>query len=130
MLLIWDNLAGHHTPELVLWLVGQGIMPLYRPLGGSWLNMAESSQRILARRALAGQHPQTPQAIIANLEAVAEHWNGDPTPFAWGGKRAARRKRHRQRHDAVGGSGACTRRPIRRKPYLIETWRRASRMTH
>jgi hypothetical protein len=33
MLLLWDNLAGHYTPELVLWLIAHGIMPLYA-LGG------------------------------------------------------------------------------------------------
>ena len=41
MLLVWDNLAGHKTSEMVLWLCRHGIMPLYTPLGGSWLNMAE-----------------------------------------------------------------------------------------
>jgi hypothetical protein len=45
MLLIWDNLQGHYTPEMVLWLFAHGVMPLYTPLGGSWLNMAESIQR-------------------------------------------------------------------------------------
>src|SRR3954452_13179950 len=44
ILLVWDNLAGHKTPEMVLWLCRHGIMPLYTPLGGSWLNMAESIQ--------------------------------------------------------------------------------------
>jgi hypothetical protein len=34
MLLLWDNLTGHYTPELVLWLIAHGIMPLYTPLGG------------------------------------------------------------------------------------------------
>jgi len=29
-------------------------MPLYTPIGGLWLNMAESVQRIIVRRALAG----------------------------------------------------------------------------
>jgi hypothetical protein len=65
MLLIWDNLAGHATPEMVLWLFSHGIMPLYTPLSGSWLNMTESVQRILKRRALAGQHPQTAEEIIS-----------------------------------------------------------------
>jgi hypothetical protein len=37
MLLVWDNLAGHQTPELVIWLCKQGILPLYTPLSGSWL---------------------------------------------------------------------------------------------
>jgi hypothetical protein len=40
MLLIWDNLQENYTPELVLWLFAQGVMLLYMPLGGSWLNMA------------------------------------------------------------------------------------------
>ena len=47
LLLVWDNLTGHKTPELMLWLCAHGIMPLYTPVGGSWLNMAESIQRVL-----------------------------------------------------------------------------------
>jgi hypothetical protein len=82
MLLVLDNLTGHKTPELVLWLFAQGIMPLYTPISGSWLNMAESIQRVLKRRALAGQHPGTPEEIMAWFEAVAEHWNEGPTPFS------------------------------------------------
>ena len=116
MLLIWDNLAGHKTPELICWLMTQGIMPLYTPLAGSWLNMAESVQRIISRRALAGQHPKNPEQIIDWLEATAKHWNRQPTPFVWGGKRQARRVRARQRRHALGASGACTSIPVRRKP--------------
>jgi hypothetical protein len=114
MLLVLDNLAGHKTPAFVLWLFAHGVMPLYTPLGGSWLNMAESLQRILKRRALEGQEPSSPEQIIAWLEAVAEHWDRSPTPFEWGGKRAVRRRRQRDRRHRLGGSGACTRRPIRR----------------
>jgi DDE superfamily endonuclease len=113
MLLVLDNLAGHKTPELVLWLFAHGVMPLYTPLGGSWLNMAESIQRILKRRALSGQHPGTTDQIIAWFEAVASHWNESPTPFEWGGKRQRRRQRQRERRHRVGGSGAFTRRPLR-----------------
>jgi hypothetical protein len=25
-LLVWDNLAGHKTPDLVLWLCAQGVI--------------------------------------------------------------------------------------------------------
>ena len=125
MLLIWDNLIGHKTPELVVWLFQQGIMPLYTPLSGSWLNMAESIQRILKRRALRGQHPETPDQIISWLEATARGWNRNPTPFVWGGKRAARRTRSRERRHALGGSGACTRRPVPRK-LTVDKWRCAS----
>jgi hypothetical protein len=37
-LLIMDNWVGHKTPDFVQWLFEQGIIPLYTPLGGSWLN--------------------------------------------------------------------------------------------
>ena len=114
MLLIWDNLAGHTTPELVLWLFSHGIMPLYPPLSGSWLNMTEPVQRILKRRALEGQHPQTAEEIISWLEATARGWNQQPTAFELGGKRALRRARQRARRHVAGGSGGCPREPVRR----------------
>jgi hypothetical protein len=103
-LLIWDNLAGHLSYAIVRWLFQHGVMPLYTPLSGSWLNMAESLQRIVARRALAGQHPQTPQEIIAWLEETVAGWNAAPTPFVWDGKRRERRRRARARH--LAGSAA------------------------
>jgi hypothetical protein len=131
MLLIWDNLKGHKTPSLVNWLIQHGVMPLYTPLGGSWLNMAESIERILKRRALDGQHPTQPAEIIVWFEEVAQAWNRDPTPFEWGGKRATRRARSRQRRHSLGGSGAYTRRPVRRpRRTIIEKWRRTCQMTH
>jgi hypothetical protein len=130
MLLIWDNLRGHYTVEIVLWLFAHGIMPLYTPLGGSWLNMAESMQRILVQRGLAGQHPDSPAQIIALLEGVANGWNLNPTPFEWGGKRAARRQRSRQRRYALGGSGACTHRPVRRYHNLLQKWQSSCQTTH
>jgi hypothetical protein len=114
MLLVLDNLAGHLTPTFVLWLFAHGIMPLYTPLGGSWLNMAESIQRILTRRVLAGQHPKTPDDIIAWLEATARGWNRHPTPFIWGGRRQVCRHRAYERRHRLGGSGACTKRPLAR----------------
>jgi DDE superfamily endonuclease len=114
LVLVWDNLKGHHTPEMVLWLFARGVMVLYTPLSGSWLNMAESIQRILGRRALEGQHPETTDQIIAWLEATARGWNAHPTPFVWGGKRAARRVRARERRHALAGSGACTARSLHR----------------
>lgn len=121
MLLVMDNLVGHTTPDLLVWMFQRGILPLYTPLSGSWLNMAESFQRIVKRRALEGQHPQTPEEIIEWLEATVRGWNREPTPFEWGGKRAARRARSRERRrlrgqglgPALGGSGACARQPIR-----------------
>jgi len=107
ILLVWDNLAGHLTPNLLEWLFEHGIMPLYTPLGGSWLNMAESVQRIIVRRALSGQYPQTQQQIIDWLEQTVTGWNEHPTPFVWNGKRRERRKRAKLRR--LAGSGAATR---------------------
>ena len=116
MLLVLDNLAGHKTAAFVCWLFAHGIMPLYTPVGGSWLNMAEGLQRILKRRALDGQHPSDTGQIIAWFEAATRHWDAAPTPFRWGGKRAVRRQRQRERWHRVGGSGAYTRAPLRRGP--------------
>lgn len=133
LLLVIDNLAGHKSPALVQWFFRHGIIPLYTPLAGSWLNMAESIQRILERRALEGQHPTTPLEIINWLEAAAWAWNREPTPFVWGGKRAARRVRQRQRRQALlalGGSGACIRRSFRHPKSIFEKWRSARQMTH
>lgn len=130
MLLVMDNLKGHHTPAFLCWLFSQGILPLYTPLGGSWLNMAESIQRIIKRRAIEGHHPTSVDQIIAWLEAAAKGWNADPTPFEWGGKRKARRQRARARRYQLGGSGACTRRPIRHRKSAYQQWRCSCQLTH
>lgn len=115
MLLVLDNLQGHHTVSFVLWLIEHGIMPLYTPIGGSWLNMTESIQGIIAGRALDGQHPRSPEQIIGWLEATARGWNKNPTPFEWGGKRKVRRNRSRERRYALARSGAYTIHPIPRR---------------
>ena len=94
--------------------MAHGILPRSTPIAGSWLNMAESVQRIIVTRALAGQHPQSAQEVIQWLDDTVAGWNADATPFVWGGKRAARRARARARRHRLGGSGACTSRPIRR----------------
>lgn len=114
LILIWDNLKGHTNRELVQWLLAQGVLPLYTPIGGSWLNLAESVQRIVVRRALAGQHPRSAAEVIEWMEAAVAGWNRNPTPFEWGGKRRGRRERARERRHRQGGSGGFTRRPIHR----------------
>jgi hypothetical protein len=123
LLLIYDNLKGHKTPAFVVWLCEHGILPLYTPLGGSWLNMAESIQKILKQRALGGQNPTQTQQIIDSFEAVAQVGNEHPTPFEWGGKRSERRQQARLRKlHPLGASGACTRSPIRQHPSLLEKY--------
>ena len=65
---------------------------------------AASLQRIIVRRALVGQHPQSSTEIIGWLEETVAGWNAEPTPFEWEGKRYERRKR--ARHRLLGGSAA------------------------
>jgi transposase len=114
MVLVWDNLTGHKSVAMVQWLVERGVVPLYTPLGGSWLNLTESVQRILVRRALGGEHPERAQEVMDWLSAAVRGWNKAPTPFHWGGKRAERRQRARERRHALGGACGYTRRPVAR----------------
>jgi hypothetical protein len=109
VLLIWDNLAGHLSWPIVRWLLQHGVMPLYTPISGSWLNMAESVQRIIVRRALDGQHPQSQDDLITWLDDTVAGWNAHPIPFVWHGKRFERRQRARQRR--LGGSPATLAHP-------------------
>ena len=129
-MLIWDNLTGHKTPEMVLWLCHHGIMPLYTPLGGSWLNLAEAIQRILKRRALSGQHPQSPTEIGAWFEQTAQAWNQQPTPFVWNGKRRQRRRNRLGHGHLVGGATASTLRFLPRSSVSNSQYRRSGQMTH
>jgi hypothetical protein len=105
VLLVWDKLAGHHTPDLVRWRFQHGIMPRYTPLSGSWLTMAASVPRILVGRARAGQHPQSQAEVIGWRDDTVVGGNQHPTPFVWAGTRQARRQRARQRR--LGGSAAA-----------------------
>lgn len=127
LVLVMDNLIGHKNPDWLVWCFQRGILPIYTPLGGSWLNMAESIQRILKRRALDGFHPQNLESIIQRLEAVARGWNQNPTPFVWNGKRRKRRQQQRQKRlYPLGASGAASKQTIER----LNKWRRSQQLTH
>ena len=129
MLLVLDNLAGHKTPAFVCWLFAHGIMPLYTPLGGSWLNMAESIQRVLKRRALGGQHPEQTGQIIGWFEAVAAALERGPDAVRVG-----------READGAAAAAAGATPPGRRlggvhagaDPATVEArlWPRARQMTH
>jgi hypothetical protein len=127
---VWDNLTGHKSVARVVWLCQHGIMPLATPLGGSWLNMAQSIQRILKRRTLDAQHPQRPNEIGTWFEPTAQAWNRQPTPFLWNGKRRQRRRRQPGQEQAIGGSAARTQQPLsvhRRRPH---EWHSPRQVTH
>jgi hypothetical protein len=89
LILIWDNLAGHLSWSIVVWLFAHGVMPLYTPLSGSWPNTAEAVQRSPSGRALAGQHPKTAAQVNTWMEDTVAGWNAAPTPFVWDGEHAA-----------------------------------------
>ena len=42
---VWDDVTGHKTAEMVVWLCQHGIMPLYTPPGGSFQQIAEAWNR-------------------------------------------------------------------------------------
>ena len=111
MLLVCDNLAGHKTPEFVLWLCEQGILPLYTPLGGSWLNMAESIQR---RNVEPCQDNILKNLSKSSLGLKKFLRYGISIQLLLSGEENAllrQRERLRQQH-RLGGSGACTSSPI------------------
>src|SRR3954463_2892027 len=113
LFLVWGNLAGHKTPDPGMWLCAPGVMPLYTPVGGSWLNMAESIERVLKRRALDGQHPHSPKEIGSWFEQTARRWNEQPTPFVGtGNRRRGRRRSSGASIHRLGGSGASTHKPL------------------
>jgi hypothetical protein len=68
VLLILDNLAGHKSSSLVQWCAEHGILLLWTPTAGSWLTMAESVQRIIKGRALAGQDYASVEALKQALD--------------------------------------------------------------
>lgn len=108
VLLILDNLMGHRSRDLTQWCAEHSIRLLYTPNAGSWLNMAESVQRIIVRRALEGHHIYDVEILKDWLRDAIAGWNRHPTPFIWGGKRHARRDRAYARRHRLGGSGATT----------------------
>ena len=89
VLLVLDNLVGHKTPALVLWLFAHGVMPLFTPLGGSWLNMAESIRRTRTRSLLGssrsrsiGTQPRRRSCGVASGPQGARDNGSDATPWA------------------------------------------------
>jgi hypothetical protein len=81
LILAWDNVAGHLSWPIVAWLFQHEVMPLYTLLSSSWLNMAERVERIIVRRALTGQYPQSPEKITRWLEETVAGWSAEPAPF-------------------------------------------------
>ena len=112
LILVWDNLAGHTSHDLVRWLRQRGVVPRYTPLSGSWLNMAESVQHILKERALAGAHPRSSAEIMPGWRRPWPAGTACPPPSSGaasaGSAGRGRRYRARWRQRCLRGSGATT----------------------
>ena len=92
--------------------------------------MAEPIQRLLKRRALDGQQPQSPAEIGAWFEQTARSWNRQPTPCVWNGKRRQRRRRHPGDGHPIGGSAALTHQVLPRSRTKQQEYRKPCQLTH
>ena len=114
LLLVWDDLRPQDArPGAVAVRAWR-----YAPLHARGRQLAQHggvdrarAQAPRARRAASA----SPAEIGSWFEQTAQRWNEQPTPFVWNGKRRQRRRRPGgdQTH-RLGGSGACTPRPLRR----------------
>jgi len=103
-----DATSSHRSHSLVQWCAEHGILLLSTPNASSRLNMAESVQRIIKGRELAGQHVYDVEILKDWFRDTIVARNRHPTPFIWGSKRHARRDRACARRHRLGGSGATT----------------------
>jgi hypothetical protein len=92
--------------------------------------MAESIQRLLKRRALDGQQPQSPAEIGPWFEQTARNWNRQPTSFVWNGQRRQRRRRHAGDGHPIGGSAALTHHALPRSQTSRQEYRTSYQVTH
>jgi hypothetical protein len=114
LLLVWDNLAGHSGTEMVIWLCQHGIMPLYTPLGGSWLNMAEPIQRILKRRALRASILSLPLRSAPGSSKLPKPGTASPHPLSGTASAASDGA-----SNAVTPMPSATRQHVRRSPSQV-----------
>jgi transposase len=84
--LVLDNLSAHMGPEVTRWLdhPKRARWHLhFTPTSSSWLNLVEEwFNQLTARRLRRGLFTSV-DALVDAIELWAEHWNDNPTPFAW-----------------------------------------------
>lgn len=68
MILIWDHLADHRNDAYDLLALCQRDDTHLPSHFSSWVNMSESTQRIIVRRTLSSHYYQTPEQSIEWLE--------------------------------------------------------------
>jgi len=83
ILAILDNL-NTHKPKNDRWLaMHKNVHFHYTPTHASWLNQIETWFSILTRSAIKGASFTSPQQVREAIDAFAEAYNEDATPFEW-----------------------------------------------
>jgi hypothetical protein len=130
LLPVWDNLAGHKTPEMVGWLCQHGIMPLYTPLGGSWLNMPNQSNAVSSGAPWPDSIPTRPPKSALGSSRPHAPGTERQRPSSGMAGIGQRRRHHPGNGHLVAGSAARSPQPLpgRQPPY--QQWQNSRQVTH
>ena len=81
---ILDNLATHKTPAVHKWLLRHRRFHFhFTPTYGSWMNLVERWFSALTTKKLQRSAHRSVKELAADIQAWADHWNDNPTPFVW-----------------------------------------------
>jgi transposase len=81
---ILDNLSAHKTPTVQRWLLRHRRFHLhFTPTYGSWMNLVERWFSALTTKKLQRSAHNSVKELAADIEAWADAWNENPTPFQW-----------------------------------------------
>ena len=81
---ILDNLSAHKTPTVQKWLLRHRRFHLhFTPTYGSWMNLVERWFSALTTKKLQRSAHRSVKELAADIQAWADAWNENPTPFVW-----------------------------------------------
>ena len=81
---ILDNLSAHKTPTVQKWLLRHRRFRLhFTPTYGSWMNLVERWFSALTTKKLQRSAHRNVAELAADIQAWADAWNENPTPFVW-----------------------------------------------
>jgi transposase len=81
---ILDNLATHKTPTVHKWLLRHRRFHFhFTPTYGSWMNLVERWFSALTTKKLQRSAHRNVTELAADIQAWANTWNENPTPFVW-----------------------------------------------
>ena len=81
---ILDNLSAHKTPTVHRWLLRHRRFHFhFTPTYGSWMNLVERWFSALTTKKLQRSAHRSVKELAADIQAWADTWNENPTPFVW-----------------------------------------------